>query len=229
MMVNSIYASKLYKTSNRRSKIHAALNDSSNLGLVQQLSSYLDEEYQDLAEEKEKKKPQEGQQAESSDSSEASEESNFSLPDSLNPGLGSDFHPEDNLVTVDEDIEGLSNTEDGASEEPVQEEKPATVEEATQIKACTDIDLPLDVMKGSLNSVEGTQGADRLLVKDNELWIYYNDSVNLNNIMTAVIEYLNASGYTNLEFNRLARSDNAIVFVINNVLEPIKPIETVQG
>ena len=38
--------------------------------------------------------------------------------------------------------------------------------------------------------------------------------MNLNNVMGSVIELVSALGYANLEFNRLARSDNAIVFQI---------------
>jgi len=44
-------------------------------------------------------------------------------------------------------------------------------------------------------------------------------------VMIDVVDYLNASGQTNLEFNRLARSDNAMVFIINEQKQEIKPNE----
>ena len=40
--------------------------------------------------------------------------------------------------------------------------------------------------------------------------------------MIDVIEVLNAAGYTYLKFNRLARSNNAIVFDISLTVDPIK-------
>lgn len=61
---------------------------------------------------------------------------------------------------------------------------------------------------------QDTCGVDRVQFKDDEVWVYYNDKINLNNVMSVVIEVLNAANYTYLEFNRLARSDNAMVFQI---------------
>ena len=43
---------------------------------------------------------------------------------------------------------------------------------------------------------------------------YYDDKINLNNVMGPVLELLNAASYTYLQFNRLARTDNAIVFQV---------------
>ena len=45
--------------------------------------------------------------------------------------------------------------------------------------------------------------------------IHYNDSINLNNVMEPVISLLSNAGYSYLQFNRLARTENAIVFMIN--------------
>lgn len=77
------------------------------------------------------------------------------------------------------------------------------------------LDLEVESIKGTLNSKDDTSGVSRVGVKDNkEVWVYYNDNVNLNDVMVPVIEQMNASGYNYLEFNRLARSDNAVVFVV---------------
>ena len=43
MRLQRIYSSKLYVTSARKDKIHAAIQDPINMELVQQLSEYLDE------------------------------------------------------------------------------------------------------------------------------------------------------------------------------------------
>lgn len=75
-------------------------------------------------------------------------------------------------------------------------------------------ELNTEVLKGDLNSTDDTHGVSRIQIRDQELWIYYNDTVNLNDIMEAVIEKLIARTYSYLEFNRLARKNNAIVFDI---------------
>lgn len=72
---------------------------------------------------------------------------------------------------------------------------------------------PLEVA-GILNSNSDTAGVMRTSVNDNEFWIYYNDKLNLNNVMGPAIVLLDSSSHSQLRFNRLARSDNAIVFDI---------------
>ena len=228
-MINMIYASKLYRSSTRKDKIHAAFNNTANSELVTQLVSYLDPEYLKYSE-PEQEKPE----ASKSDDSEPSEdkEVNYTIPDSLSSGLDADFNPSDHFYTVDDSDEALlspeDNSEHSSSDSESNEESPAAepVEESTSIHACTDIASEVDVIKGTLNSREDTAGVSRIHFKDSEMWVYYRDEVNLNNIMTNVIEFFNASGRTYLEFNRLARSDNAIVFVINSVQENIKPMNS---
>ena len=70
-------------------------------------------------------------------------------------------------------------------------------------------------IKGTLNVRQDTAGVNRVQIKNDELWIYYNDDINLNNVMANVISVLNAANYQYFEFNRLARTDNAIVFAIS--------------
>jgi hypothetical protein len=70
-------------------------------------------------------------------------------------------------------------------------------------------------IKGFLNSKQDTTGVNRVQIKNDELWIYYNDDINLNNVMTNVINTLNAANYKYFEFNRLARTDNAMVFTVS--------------
>lgn len=99
------------------------------------------------------------------------------------------------------------------------------VDSATHVTAACGVSLPrIDVtddmrnevesIKGTLNSQQLTCGVTRVAVKDDEVWCYYNDSVNLNEVMVEAIDLVSKAGYSYLEFNRLARSDNAIVFVI---------------
>lgn len=94
------------------------------------------------------------------------------------------------------------------------------------VKACcSPCDLvDADLIKGTLNARADTKGASRIFVKDTEMWIYYEDSVNLNSVMEPVIHVLNASGFNHFEFSRLARSKNAIVFDIICVPQELQSI-----
>lgn len=94
-----------------------------------------------------------------------------------------------------------------------------------------NMDLEVKDIKGILNAQDTTTGVSRVSVKnDTEVWVHYNDNVNLNDVMIPAIELINQSGYTYMEFNRLARSENAIVFVIikkdtNRVKKPESEIQ----
>lgn len=222
-----IYASKLYKSSKRKDAIIAALFSSSNSELVRQLASSLDEEYRqpDLVKpQSDSAQPAEQGGMEGGSSEGGSEGGGGGLPGSLSSGLGGgSFNPETDLMDFPEGEDDIAEGEFGEgveSEEPEEGgaadlEGPDTgVKEATQIKACTLDVNQLNVLKDSLNLAEGLAGVSRIMLKDTELWIYYNDDINLNNIMTDVIEYI-SQAYSYIEFNRLARSDNAIVFECN--------------
>lgn len=80
-----------------------------------------------------------------------------------------------------------------------------------------ELSTAVDEIYGTLNGREETKGVSRIMVKEDntELWIHYEDNVNLNNVMSNVILVLNSCGYYYLQFNRLARSENAIVFEIS--------------
>ena len=123
--------------------------------------------------------------------------------------------PNDTLNLGSDAADGSSDTSSSAD----------NVDSATHVTAACGVSLPrIDVtddmrnevesIKGTLNSQQLTCGVTRVAVKDDEVWCYYNDSVNLNEVMVEAIDLVSKAGYSYLEFNRLARSDNAIVFVI---------------
>ena len=235
MRLQRIYSSKLYVTSTRKDRIHAAIQDPINAELVQQLSEYLDDTAQI-----ELKQAIEEEEAEAADATPATNSGASGSDDSFAPtpsGGGShssftgdvfkDFGGDDfeGEEEVSEDISVEDDTEP-APEVPVEESTKVTGKPITA--ACQlwntfdDVVSDCETIKGTLNSREDTTGVNRLQVKDSELWIYYNDDANLNDKMVEVIEALNALGYTYLTFNRLARSNNAIVFDIELVQGPIK-------
>lgn len=240
--MNAIFASKMYKSSPNKEKIRAAIEDPVNVELVKQLREYLDDEYitEEYFGEVDKSDETAIEDADAIDDAEVSEDKVESDP---KPATHSAPHfTPSSTPTIDTDdssvSDGESSSETSESQEDltdeVNEDVTEVVEEATNIddaiiatsddSAVNDIDA--DSLKGLLNSRSDTSGATRVSVKENELWIYYNDKINLNNVMGPVIDLLNASSYTNLDFNRLARTDNAMVFEIastdsGNQVDPI--------
>lgn len=235
-MVSAIFASKLYQVSNRKDRIHSAYMNPLNAELVQQIDSYVSPKYQKMLLE------EDAEQA--ANTSEVEDGAAVSTPSggssggsSFSGGGGGSFSGSDEdlpeMVTdepgSDESGSDSTGTDTDASEpdasEPVSDD---SVEQSTVIASSyteKDAALEVETIKGSLNVKEETAGVSRIRVKDKELWIYYQDTVNLNNVMSSVIETMNALGYTYLEFSRLARSDNAIVFDIYESAQPIQPIE----
>ena len=244
-MLKSICSSKLYIASSRKNAIHAAMLNKSNLQLVQQLASDLDEEFQI---------PQNLGQVEPEVPENQTDEENLMVDEEINP--------ETDLMTVD-DLNKKSSShsapshsaspakftehKDQDNEEPKKEtdtselmlESPANekpepepAEASTKIVSTTIVKpeqlVNIDVLKGSLNGREDLAGVSRIAVKEKEqeIWIYYNDNINLNNIMVEVIEFVKNAGFDVLEFNRLARSDNAIVFSISfQTAKELRPLD----
>ena len=246
--MKAIFASKLYKSSNRKDHIKAQLQDPMNAELVQQLRSYLDEDYQksgyvepdydEPAPAVESPAEPEQSTAETSDAAPAVIHSTPAAPAFTNTGSNGKFDPPDldkpeTNESVDENKPVDAPKADDASEStepetPAEEiPEPAApkedVSQSTKVKVTSSIQLMHDLnseiehIKGTLNVNSDTAGVNRILLKDQELWVYYNDDINLNNVMGPAIELLNASGFTYLSFNRLARSDNAIVFEVHLV------------
>lgn len=222
--MQAIYSCKLYRSSKRKSKIKSAIENPVNSELVSQLSRYLDDEYVLVDEDiNNKKNVQKSESDENTAKSEGSRNHTplHSIPKSSSIGDIDDFDLEEeqeDSIPAEEDEIGEEIDEDQED----QEDETASVEESTSIlegksTVTASIVLSQDTVaeiKGVLNLREDTKGVDRISFKDNELWIYYNDNINLNNVMSNVIELLNESGYTYLEFNRLARSANSIVFQV---------------
>lgn len=230
--MKSIFASKLYRASSRKERIQAAILAPGNFSLVQQLADSLDEEYKtrsNLGIEEEPASDSDASGADfivdedidpskdlvtmddldvgksSSKSSGGSKKSSRSHSSSMPLGPKPKLGP-------DSDKMPDSPATDVSDEEPeAPKEEPEEAAASTKVTSCTEVDLT--VIKDSLNNREDTHGVARVAEKENEIWIYYKDEINLNNVMTEVIEYLLNAGFRSLEFNRLARSDNAIVFV----------------
>lgn len=228
MELSTIMASKLFRTSPRQGDI---LRKISSSALQIQVPSQVDVPTRDT---KEDTKPQDGDVTVSKASYTTRRDDRAEhTPNKAAKSPSSDMAQSKPVSSPSGQLAELENKSEVDSEpvkqpEPVNNEPSSSeeVESSQAVKASsgtllptidvTDhLDLEVESIKGTLNAKDDTSGVSRVGVKDDkEVWVYYNDNVNLNDVMVPVIEQMNASGYTYLEFNRLARSDNAVVFVV---------------
>lgn len=223
--MKAIFASKLYKASKNKDKIHAAINDPLNVELVQQLKSYLDDEYID-------EKYLGGD--ESSDTENTSEGELPDIPtDDSDESMGGGFSgggrsfgggpsggpsgggskPDSDMGLADEHADELADLDsERASVVPDDADVESTID-IEPVDGC-NIEDRVDEIRNILDSNPETSGINRIMVHDDELWIHYNDDINLNNVMEPVIYALSDAGFDMLRFNRLARTENAIVFCV---------------
>ena len=228
---NAIMASKMFKASPRQKEILAAIDSEDNVELVQQLDEYLDDEYQILKQASETQFSEET--SETIEDTPDIDDTSDSSPSRTSGPAPAKFTPNneslmdkhgDELEELENDIPNeLENGSDG----PEKKEEPnASVQaKGKPIVADTIVNPFVDLyaslngianeIKGTLNARQDTIGVNRVQIKNDELWIYYNDDINLNNVMANVINLLNIANYKYFEFNRLARTDNAIVFTIS--------------
>lgn len=234
----SIYASKLFITSNRKDRIKAAAASPINQPLVLQLRSQLKDEAafedpDDLI-----KHSVDGQPKHKLESGEVSHRpANTSRPAPSHTSHAVDSERPDEKLSEkhSEELEEIDrqNAEklpDSETSERSKESQEASNSEKGDVSSATNIPLtPAESTAESVSSIAGwlnatatTAGVRYVSVKNEEVWIYYNDDVNLNKVMEPVIAALRSAGYAYLEFNRLARSNNAIVFQINQSARPLQ-------
>lgn len=249
--MQAIFSCKMYKASTRKDKIRAAINNPINKELVQQLSEYLDEEYRNP---KEVEQPSSDKSDVANSPKDVPSEKTAIRPSEHSGGAGSTPPPSHHVadhhlsnMLKEEEESGAPAPSEGAPAPEKQEEesKADTVGESTSVSGspvtanfecpvhtdCPTVSIAksVDSIMGLLNTVQDTAGVRLVSVKDpNELWIYYKDAINLNNVMEPAIAALNSADYNHLNFNRLARTDNAIVFEITLSPKPVEPIVEVE-
>ena len=208
-----IYSSKLYKASSRKDKIRANINNPINVELVQQIADYVDanepkqldtkvnEPSESVVKRSDHPAPNRG----------ADKINHSSEPDA---GPSDDIEPMPGLIADDQTISDEpqpAQPEDEPAEEINESEKLTddTVQGVEGI--CSSIDI--NQIKDELNDSPLTEGVIRVANKAREIWVYFNDNTNLNDIMVNVIDSIFSRYGAQLEFNRLARSENAMVFI----------------
>lgn len=226
----TIYSSKLFRSSSRKEKIRASLESPVNAELIKQLDEYIGDEYKQKNTPKKTDKSAEDEffdndQGNNDSSSETSEDASHSGGNfGLSEKYGDDLDAEgaaafDDTQVSESDESEETDDSDSSAEASVNIKKPYIQADTIITKPFVENHVTLSglagELKGTLNARADTSGVVRVSVKNDEVWIYYNDNTNLNNVMSPVIEIINAANYQYLIFNRLARTDNAIVFTIN--------------
>ena len=213
MELKIIYSSKLYKASSRKDKIRANINNPINVELVQQIADYVDAN-----------EPKQLDTKVNEPSESVVKRSDHPAPnrsaDKINHSSESDVSPSDDI----EPMPGLIVDDKTISDEPQPaqpEDEPA--EEINESEKLTDdtvqgvegicSSIDINQIKDELNDSPLTEGVIRVANKAREIWVYFNDNTNLNDIMVNVIDSIFSRYGAQLEFNRLARSENAMVFI----------------
>lgn len=206
----------MFRSSSRKDHIRANIANPINVELVQQIQDLTDDNDEDrvtiqpseVSSDKIKKRkilkgpsssPSGGSYSPSfDDKSEPSDEDIF-IPDdeTNNDSIDSE--------QIDESPESDDNVDDGSSDDEV--------ESSEAITAVVEDELDINQLKSILNDSSSlTYGVSRISERKNEVWVYYNDDINLNPMLSDIIYAVESSKFKNLEFNRIARSDNAVVF-----------------
>lgn len=220
-MEHILSSSKLFQSYSpiHQDKIRAAAQDPMNVELVKQLAAYLDKDYQKpeyINPKALQEKAPEPTTSEDDMSSDVEPEFNADRP-SGHPMSSPSSTPFTDAVIKDVadqgdmDVADADNDSDAA--EPPSEPSSDEISEATDVDS--DMTKDYQQLKSILQSSDSTAGVSRIATKGNEVWIYYADRINLNNIMGNVVDTLTKYHYDELDFNRLARMDNAMVFVIH--------------
>lgn len=226
MSLDIIYTSRLYRSSKLKDKITSTAADPINSELVKQLKSYIDETSSDPAENTLVELHDDDQSLEVNDDAANETVEDFETTDPHNENIFVDDDASDDTPAEDKTDDSDDVADDEDSDDDSLENVPGVILEGQElagdyVEAATalystpkraEFDGDVNVIKGTLNLRDETSGVVRVSLDKNELWVYYNDDTNLNAVMVDVIDVIERAGYNFLKFNRLARSNNAIVF-----------------
>lgn len=214
---NVVLSSSLFAVSTKKAKIMAALTNPINAELIQQSVSDLPDDTVTKLKESDNQEP-------NKDGASPASEGTKSITSDPKPIK---FKVADHAI--EKDTAALDDDDSSKDSDNSVETNPVDVTSSVSVD-CVVLDA--EVIKSTLNGRDDTCGVVSIALKDSgvsELWIYYDDETNLNDTIYAVVSVFNSCGYNMLKFNRLARSNNAIVFDILEIKQPIKSIVEVQN
>lgn len=215
ILLKYIYGCKMFRSSSRKNHIKANIANPINVELVQQIQDLTDDSEDTV----EKMNPSENKSERKILKGPSSSPSGGSYSTSLSHGI----EPSEDDIFIPDETDNKSNKDENfddsdsldTSDESVDEDtSDENVESSEAITAVVEDELDINQLKSILNESSSlTYGVSRISERNNEVWVYYNDDVNLNPMLSDIIYTVESSKFKNLEFNRIARSDNAVVFV----------------
>lgn len=215
ILLKYIYGCKMFRSSSRKNHIKANIANPINVELVQQIEDLTDDSEGTVEKVNPSENRGERKILKGPSSSPSGGSYSPSLSDGIEPSEDDIFIPDetDNNGNTDENFDdsGSLDTSDESVDEDTSDEN---VESSEAITAVVEDELDINQLKSILNESSSlTYGVSRISERNNEVWVYYNDDVNLNPMLSDIIYTVESSKFKNLEFNRIARSDNAVVFV----------------
>lgn len=215
ILLKYIYGCKMFRSSSRKNHIKANIANPINVELVQQIQDLTDDSEDTVEKVNPSENKSERKILKGPSSSPSGGSYSTSLSHGSEPSEDDIFIPDetDNNVNKDENFDD-SDSLDTSDESVDEDTSDENVESSEAITAVVEDELDINQLKAILNESSSlTYGVSRISDRNNEIWVYYNDDVNLNPMLSDIIYTVESSKFKNLEFNRIARSDNAVVFV----------------
>lgn len=217
--MNYIYCCKMFRSSSRKDHIRANITNPINVELVQQIQDLTDDNDEDRAttlpfevnpDKSKERKILKGPSSSPSGGSYSPSFNDNSEPSGEDIFIPDDESSDDSVDSIDsEQLDDQSKSDDTIDDKSSDDE----VESSEAITAVVEDELDINQLKSILNDSSSlTYGVSRISERKNEVWVYYNDDINLNPMLSDIIYAVESSKFKNLEFNRIARSDNAVVF-----------------
>lgn len=190
-----ILSSHIIRSNKHIDQIKSAITDPINKELIQQLSEYID--WDDVDEEVIDELKGEDNKEDVSEEEIPEEEISED-----------DINDEENLHKHDKPSRPTNSDKlDKPEEDKIDKPEEPELDSATHISS-NKIEATI---KTTLTQLQSSKDINLISIKGNEIWVRYNDTINLNDIMYDTIKCVTDN--TDLTFNRLARFDNSIVFI----------------
>lgn len=229
----SILESKMLQGSRDKSKILAAMNDPINMELKQQLAEYVDIPSVEEDEESEDGKGSKVHRKDKAEDSgkgphdgkpgKAAKPKATKNAGSHRPKPASFEDASDEAGEPDGEKSSDDRGESGSVDSSVT--APGSKVMASSVTA-DEVAAAVNEIPGTFNMVDDTKGVTHAVLKggsDNEVWVYFDDDTDINKVLEHANRMLSDAGYYFLAFDRVSRSDNAIVYAINWVSSYFNP------
>lgn len=214
ILLSYIKQSRVFNIRQNKSEILAALSNPVNMELKQQLIENLDRQYQT----DEYTNPEAVEEVDvdntSDDMDNTTEEVNEPTKEDTKKRKADESNRSSSTSSkTSKTSESPSDTD--TSESGTGDESMEDVQETTDINGDMDIFSEEDVAQ-VLNENESTDGVNYVQIKPQEnhteIWIMYHDTVNVSDILSYIINAI-TSEFPDWQFNRVARTYNAVIFV----------------